>query len=186
MYCRKCGKQVNDGEELCEECRHNDLVFGEEKIDKASAGYGSANAGNNGNAGAGYASNAAYTYPGYQPAPANSRMYGFGRALTSTILGIAGVIMQSISSGFAQSALADYLDMSSLFTSLGWVFLLLSLPFAVVAVILGIKSIKAFKYIKSQGGAKPVATLVLGIIGVAAAGLAICYALINFFLLMLI
>lgn len=101
----------------------------------------------------------------------NNRMYGFGKALASTIVSSFGFLFSLLA--FATSA-----------TGLSIVGLVLFYPGAiamsVVSLVLGIKSIKAFRARCKQNCAKPVATLVLGIVGVVQAGFGLLYILLGF------
>lgn len=104
------------------------------------------------------------TYPfngsSYDPKTApwrNTRKEGFGKALASTIIG--GCL--SLNVGFTLGLY--WTDVIFLAVISG----LISIGMAVVSIILGIQSIKTFVRVKNAGDPPPVATLVLGIVGVA-------------------
>ena len=82
------------------------------------------------------------------------RMEGFGRALTSVILSAVGVVVALIFFFLACSGSGFALFM-----------LFCALAPQIISLVLGIKSIKVFNRNKQEGRAKPVATLVLGIVG---------------------
>ena len=88
-----------------------------------------------------------------------SRMNGFGKALTSTILSVVGFIFFYV---------AMLLSIASPIAAVfGFIF---SLPLVIIPMIFGIQSIKVFKR-TSAPDPKPVATLVLGIVGLAMSAL---------------
>lgn len=107
-----------------------------------------------------------------QPDPLN-RMFGFGKALAATILGFIGFITSyvGIMMLVEMAQITGYYsyDMTS-----GVVALLMALPCFIIALILGIQSISCFKKRKDTC-AKNIPTLVLGIVGVALAGLTALY-----------
>ena len=112
-----------------------------------------------------------YTYiPKAEPAaPEGSPvMIGFGKALTSAILSFVAYILSLVSTGVAAED-----------GSIG-VLIFLALPATVVALILGISSIKTFK--ASIYSPKPIPALILGISGVVLSGIA---ALLDFASLMI-
>lgn len=184
MYCRKCGKQVNGNEELCEECRHNELVFGEEQ---KRAQQSNANAYSNANANAYY--NGASTR---QPEPNTNRMLSFPIALTGTILGVVAYIFMLMSlifmGNYAAAISGDGYYYGTLrgiaYRNVAWIFFVLGLAGAICALVFGIKSIMAFTRVKREGGVKPIPALVLGIIAVVAAGISFLFAFITFIVLM--
>lgn len=168
MYCTKCGKLIDGDASLCPECE----AKAKAKVEADSAPQ-SATAQNT----------TVYTAPP-QPAPqqtsvdpTNSVMYGFGKALTSTILGLIGYFFAiiayygSIGSGMAvrESSIVLYVLMT-----------LLSIPFFILSIIFGPKSIKAFVAQKNAGKKKPIPALVLGIVGTVFAGLTAVYVLLGF------
>ena len=153
MYCKKCGKKLDYDGDLCEECRNRELVYGDEqtKAETASTAYDpfdepstDANrATGNGNV-------------AYMPSGENGdRMHGFGKALTSAILGDVGVV------------LAYFGIYASIFSvGLGIFLILGSIALAVLGLVFGIQSVQTFIADKNAGRVKPIATLVCGIIGI--------------------
>ena len=105
-----------------------------------------------------------------------TKKYGFSNALTSTILG-------------ACSCFSLILSCITLFftPSTSTVFAIAGLITSIIGIIKGVKGIKDFIYAKNTAHIKPVATLVLGICGVATAGFAIFYGFFfMFFTIMII
>ncbi len=94
---------------------------------------------------------------GYVPPEKGSRMAGFGKALTAVILASIGYVLAALG-----SELTYYLPLVALWMEL------IALPFGVVPMIFGISSIRLFKSRKNTA-ARPVATFVLGIIGLSMA-----------------
>ena len=82
----------------------------------------------------------------------NNKKFGFTRALLSTIFGGVAFIIMLFS--FVLVAVEGYI---------------LAMPLLVISIIFGIKSIVVFKKRKNLP-AKPVATLILGIVGLAISG----------------
>lgn len=108
------------------------------------------------------------SYHSYMPEPGN-RMYGFGKALTAAILGFVGFIWA-------------YVAMVMSFAG-GMVVVLLGVPFYVISIVFGIKSIKVFTSRKNTC-AKPIPTLILGISGLSLGAIAAFFGLISFFITM--
>lgn len=180
MYCRKCGKQIDYDSELCKECQEMEEFFSapanefqfEEKEEVQQPQQ-------------------AYYQPQQptQPLPGNKKE-GFGKALTSTILGVLAYFLVSIALGLLMG-LADisYADFNydrvayeaacDLIQGIAIVITIIAIGLAIPSLILGIKSIKCFIKQKREGKVKPIATLILGIVGLAASGYALLFALIN-------
>ncbi len=113
--------------------------------------------------------NSAYTpYTPYQPQPTtgNPRMNGFGKALTSTILGFVSFIFSVEAIGFAYESFAAI------------VLLMMTLGMAIPSLVMGIRSIKTFTGAPKQGLPRPIATLVLGITGLSLAAIALFFCFI--------
>ena len=192
MYCTRCGKKIDYDSFVCNECRAaEDALVGETKLDDSKPAtevnvepestvtetetpreqpapnqqyyYSTQNTG--------YAQ---YQNPyTEQPAPVqtgNPRMIGFGKALTSTILSFFGYI-------FSYVALLLAVDGEP---AGGLVMLLIALGMSIPALILGIQSIKTSARVASQGLPRPIATLVLGIVGLAFSALALFFSFITF------
>ena len=141
MYCNRCGKEIESGN-ICDACAaaaYRSSVA--EKVAKENE-----------------KTNVSYAplEEDAMPDPKN-RMYGFGKALTATILSEVGAV------------LAVY---ALLFTGYGFVtafsliLSLATLPFIIIPIIFGISSIKAFMERKATC-AKPIPALILGIVGLS-------------------
>ena len=179
MYCTKCGKQIDYDSPICKECvdemaasaapveavepavEQNVIEQSEieqpvqtelqpgESVEVAPATYTA------------------------QPTPppavypsaggANLRMRGFGKALTSTILGFIGYFFSVFTMAMLATEDPDV-------AIAGGVFFVLSLPLTIIPLIFGLKSIGLFKSTPA-GMPKPIATLILGIVGLFFAAL---------------
>ena len=138
-YCTKCGRMTDGSSELCENCRNEELIFGDETATATEV-----------------------TVDDYKKKV--GRMDGFGKALTSAILGnVANSILGSGLGLTTGSSDASFLVFS----------FVMALAPMIIAIIFGIKSIKTFVRNKKMGLAKPIATLILGIVGLASAVLEI-------------
>lgn len=109
----------------------------------------------------------------------NYRMVGFGKGLTSTILSFVSYFFVLFSLIFITVALEEDLDL----LIVAWFFFMVTLGLAIPGLVLGIKSINISKLAKKNNQPKPIPTFVLGIVGVAAAGLTLFFAFIAFLLL---
>jgi hypothetical protein len=168
MYCNKCGKQIDSGV-MCTDCLISELAtsMAKEAPVKEQTQKNEEQP---------------TTAPVYQPAdngfsyqtiveepvltdtmpqPGN-RMFGFGKALASTIVGFIGLIwgyvwlIMSIAEGLGEASLVLAIFLA---------------PMVAISIIFGIKSIKTFKARRATC-AKPIPTLVLGIVGTICGGLA--------------
>ncbi len=168
MYCRKCGKQINYDAPYCLECQEMDALFITPEEEQAKQ----------------RTQESAYTAaPAYQPAPQplqGDRKEGFGKALASTILAVVSYFLVCIALGVI-GALDTYSYYGYSYASDEWaaamVFMLMSIGTAVPALIMGIQSMKCFFRQKREGKVKPVATLVLGIVGMATSAFTLTLAL---------
>lgn len=172
MYCRKCGKWIDGDAQLCQDCQE-DTKQNEEFFSAPKTA-----APENSNT---------YTAPNPAPNPApaqpqyvdtGSVMYGFGKALTSTILGIVGFIFACVS--YAGIAVAGATSSWALYV----VMTLFSVACTVIALVFGPMSIKAFVTQKNAGKKKPIPALVLGIVGVVWAAISVLYLFIGFIAVM--
>ena len=190
MFCTKCGKLTFGESTLCNDClAKKSAEVSESPASAPRAEVKTAPAepkpeqtptqanpyartentvpyGNNPNpyAGAPYGGNT-YSEPFYSsenlaPLGNTDKKLGFGKALTATILGYIAYIFGS--AWFGVGCIFPAVGIIGTFVS--------SVPMLIVALILGIKSIKLFK---STVGQKPVITLVFGIIGVVFAALTV-------------
>lgn len=164
MYCRKCGKEIFYDAPICKECEEAELFFNfnEQPIN-------------------------------FQQEPVGDRKEGFGKALTATILGVIAVFISAIAFGVVTALIEQYTanyyyDTTAIgsIVAVGVVFSLIAVGLSIPSLILGIKSIKVFKLAVNEGRVKPIATLVLGIVGVATSALAFLYVLLSLSLCALI
>ena len=137
-----------------------------------------------------------------QGAGNGDKSVGFKPALAATIMGIIGAVFALVayvlslvvlSAQVGETLDTIYGDVSYVtYTTVsggsiaGFVItLLLGLGLAIPALVLGIKSIKLFNAGRRAGGVKPVATLVLGIIGVVSASIALSFGALGLLLAMM-
>ncbi len=168
MYCNKCGKQIDSGV-MCTDCLISELATSMAKEAPVKNEPEKAT------------EQPTYQAPTYQapvyqavmdedlsqqtiteeppvtttmPEP-NNRMFGFGKALASTIVGFIGYIcgfvwlMMSVAEGMGEASL---------------ILAIMLAPMVAISIIFGIKSIKTFIARKATC-AKPIPTLILGIVG---------------------
>lgn len=162
MYCSKCGKQIDYNALVCKECENAEMISVETE-----------------------------PKPYVQPIIGN-RKEGFRHALISTIVGSITFFLSLIALSVASVALEEYAN--SLFynnfhkgiSTVSTVLAFLCIGGAIPALILGIMSIRCFICAKNEGRAKPVATLVCGIVGVVMSALTFFYALLSFLMCALI
>ena len=119
-----------------------------------------------------YQNNVYATYTPYQPQPTtgNPRMNGFGKALASTILGFFAYFFSAITLGVA--------EVGEIAATI--ILLMMTLGMAIPSLIMGIKSIKTFTNAPKQGLPRPIATLVLGIVGLSFAAIALFISFLSF------
>ena len=187
MYCSKCGKEIDNGV-ICYECYQKEQMaimerekerlekerlekeriererlererlererIEKERLEKEQLRYASIIPDNN------------YTYApktDVESAPAprkNNIMLGFGPALTSTILGFVGFIIAYASYYASLVEINSYYGDPETVVIISIILNMSALPFAIISLCLGIKSIKTFK---SADGLKPIPSLILGI-----------------------
>ena len=156
MYCNRCGKEIESGN-ICDAC--------------AAAAYRASMAESNAKANEDSTEKINFSYINQEsidmPEPEN-RMYGFGKALVSTILSSVGFIFAYIALLFSAVVPETGLAMS-----------FLALPLIIIPFIFGIKSINLFKSRKATC-AKPIATLILGIVGLSTAAMTAFFNFIAF------
>lgn len=193
-YCRNCGKQIDASEgQLCEECRHQELVFGEyENAPQETTEVTAVNEENNYNQQDYSQQTNGYYNQGYanpyanapkqevETEPTGNRMDGFGRALTSTIVGTYAYIFGLIAYMIALVAFENS-DSGTIGGAI--VCFLLAIAPAIISLINGIRSVKLFNDRRKKGAKKPIATLVLGIVGIVSAAIALLFVLITLLLL---
>jgi hypothetical protein len=161
MFCTKCGKQIEQGT-VCSECAAKSAANSYNpgaQTGYAQQGYGQTyGQQTNGQA---YTAGAnfyqPYTAPAQSPASdKNNKMLGFGKALTSTILSTFGLLFAYV---------ADILFLA-LDVEAAMILSIFTMPLAIIPLIFGISSIKVFTSCKNSRS-KPIATLILGINGLA-------------------
>ncbi|MBO5789944.1 MAG: hypothetical protein J6R40_02190 [Clostridia bacterium] len=155
MYCNKCGKQIESGT-LCQECylaeqQAQAQAYAEQQAKIAYEQAQKEYTYTMQNGDVVYENN----FENPMPDPQN-RMFGFGKALTSTILGWVGFIFAYI------GLIGGIID-----PDVGILFFMMSLPLVIIPLVFGIASIKVFMKRKATC-VKPIATLILGIDGLAA------------------
>ena len=99
----------------------------------------------------------------------NDRRAGLKGGIAGCILGFIG----SITSGIA-------LGLVEFFPVISIIFVLISIALAIVSLLKGIQSIKTFISFSKQGKAKPIATLILGIVSIVFSAENLIYAFITF------
>ena len=172
MYCRKCGKMVEDDKELCVDCQEMDVFFGDEpKAENVKAET-------------------------VAPKLEGSRKTGMAKGLVGTILGAVAYFIACIGFGLISGALEvveeeaylysveevlKELNLYGVTAFCGTLPLLMFVP----SLVLGILSISCFKREKNAGRVKPIPTLVLGIVSVVLAALNALFSLCIFAMLAL-
>ena len=158
MFCSKCGKQIDYNSTVCNECARAENSFFD-----ASQQYN--------------------TYPQppiVEPTPEpkkGSRMVGFGDALTATILGDIAATFGMIPFLFIFGGVA-----SGAILGFGIFFVIGAIVMGVIAIVKGAKSIKVFR----ESSPKPIATFILGLIGIVGSALAFILLFYVVFAIMLI
>lgn len=171
MHCSRCGKEINYEATVCLEC--------EAQANMNSSFYNAEPA------------QPTYQQPVYQQpmyqqpvyaqpmmqGGANPRMYGFGGALTSTILSVISWVFWMFS----------MLGVYGMFVGGGALFIIMTVitwGLCTASIVLGAISIKKFNEARRNGQPAPIATLILGISGLADGALAALFSFIFFFALM--
>lgn len=177
MYCNRCGKQIESGV-MCTDCLISELAT---SMSKETSNRESEKTTEQ------TYQDPVYQTPVYQPAndsfsqqtateepvftsvmpEPNNRMFGFGKALASTIVGFIGFIWGYV--WFFMSLLDGTGEVSL-------VLAVLLAPMVAVSMAFGIKSIKTFMARKTTC-VKPIPTLILGIVGTACGSLAALFDL---------
>lgn len=111
--------------------------------------------------------------PAATPEDPTNKMYGFGKALTATILGVIGFFFSIFAFAFSLTGMGVIIAFVLFYPG--------AIAMSVIALVFGIKSIKSFASRSKQNCAKPVATLVLGIVGLAWAATSLIYILLGLF-----
>ena len=152
MYCRLCGKFIdNDVEFYCEDCKKM-LEHDQEKDQK-----------NNGKQETGRAIRKEGSAKEGMKKAFFSSMFAV-IAFISAIIGMSFLFALLMQKGYVPDIekATEFLA----FESVGIVFTVLALPCAIIGLLFAIQSIKTFQKAKKEMRVKPVATFVLGILGI--------------------
>ena len=148
MYCRICGKFMdNDVEIYCDDCKkmlENDQARNKNKEETGRA-----------------------------IRKEGSAKEGIKKAIFSSVFAVAGFIFAVIGMSFFFALLLQkgYVpDITKASEFLAWestgiVFTALATPLAIIGTLFGVQSIKTFKKAKKEIKVKPIATFILGILG---------------------
>lgn len=178
MYCRKCGKFIDGQEQLCDECLHNELVFGDGQKQQPDT--------------------VQPPQPSAQPI-GNPRMLAFKPSLAAVITGAIGYVfmlvafilaVQFVAGGLGSLTPSYDYEMGTIvyptsirvtdleaIKAVAWVFFALALPLSVVALVFGIRSLITVVRAKKQGARMAIAPLILSISAIVLAGLAAIFGL---------
>lgn len=199
MYCVRCGKQIPERDDFtCDECRakaargtsfeyaENAEFFAPPRIEtppsqaeQVRQTEQSSQPSRSGQNGAYYDENG-YNRDGYykkdfsepprvKEEPFDATKTGFGKALTATIVGVVGMLAAMIAFELSVFALAGETSGLAILATV------VSLGMGVLSLVFGLQSIRRFKAFRTAGLKKPVATLILGIIGIATAAYALLF-----------
>jgi hypothetical protein len=112
----------------------------------------------------------------------NNAMYGFGKGLTSTILAVVGYIFYCIIAAIPREM--DYWYGTAYYSdeSLAAIAILFiaSIPVSILSLVFGIQAINCFKA-RKHFSPKPIAALILGIIGLSMSAFLLLLLIIVFF-----
>ncbi len=160
MYCKKCGKFIYSDDDYCSDCAPaatptpEPVVITEPVVTPTPVVT-------------------PISEPAFAPSvnPVQTKrqgrvMDGFGPALTSVILSIVAYVFTFI--GYIYAIVGT--DTESELVVAGIVMAVIGVGFAIPSLILGIKSIKCFRYAVANKRVKPIPALVLGIYGTAMSG----------------
>ena len=161
MYCSKCGKEIDYDAPVCRECEQAEVQTALVETPTAEQAIPPASGG-------------------------NPRMRGFGKALAGCIVGfvatIISVVVYLVGMVSVLNAFEGGADIARMAAILMF-FELLSIVPAIIAIIMGVRSVKFFKATPSELP-KPIATLVVGIHAIFFGGFALLYSGIFMFILM--
>ncbi len=180
MYCTNCGKQIDYDSPVCVECA---------RAAEARAKGGWQNGAQNGAYQQGGGENTYESYYSFEPISPDifeagqSTAYGTRRADQQPAAGNGGGHKLGLGRAIVAAVLAQ---LSAIFLSvfveeeaavLLTAMMLTSLPCAIVALCMGIASIRCFRNARRKGLGLPIATLIIGIHAVANAGVALLLCL---------
>ena len=191
MYCTNCGKEIDYEAILCDECLGKQMRERAAKISNQTVhttpkeefnptfeevSEGDIDFGTKVDPGTGYTENynpeTNYFDPYYQKTGGTGdKRFGFKRALMSVIFSVVSLYavtmfftilieLLALSEGDLHPAVIVILPL----------LILASIGGCITCLVLGIKSIKAFKQHSAETGTKPIPTLVLGIVGTVLGG----------------
>lgn len=156
MYCTKCGKWTGDNATLCKDCQAAaDMAAATARAAQEAPPF-------TGDL------NALLRSGAIAPADPENKMFGFGRALASTIVGTIGFIV---------SYMAMIIGIFNEETGIALV--IIGAVLGMIALVDGVVSIAIFRARCALKCSKPVATLVLGIVGLVSAALALLFAILG-------
>ena len=159
MNCIRCGKKIENGS-VCAECLAQEAMRQEAQTPQNNTGGFTVTQNF-------VASREAY---GAEAVPTQSRMAGFGLALTGVILGFFGFIFSYIAFIFA---------MIEELAVVAVVLTVISLPFCILPIIFGFKSIGLFRATKAPNP-KPIPGFVCGIVGLSEGAFSLLFVLLSF------
>lgn len=186
MYCTKCGKEIDYDSMLCLECTAALAIQAKQereavRPDDVSAPFINPVAASKPD----YSSVDSIPVPTYtadfkakEEAPkteapqitmvVNTRKEGLGRAIISASLSLVNCFVFGLTIGLGAFGLSSGTVLAGSFL----------IALSIFSLILGIKSIKTFKNVRRAGYPAPIATLILGIVGVATTGYILLMALV--------
>ena len=144
MYCKKCGKFITSDAVLCNECTE-EMLKNEQGFTKTEQTY--------------------TAKPQTQTVQKGSSMQGFGKALAAAIIPEVAAAVGMI--GFIVGV--SGLPKATGIYSVGAFVMFVSIALCVVAIVFGAKSISLANSLARDGYKRPIATMVCGIVGLAAA-----------------
>lgn len=152
MFCTKCGKKIDYDASVCNECLQaeggffNNTAQQETPVEEIPIQVNEPKAVN-------------------ASEPQSSRKKGFVPALISTILGFIGYMVAAFATGMSSAGVEPGLirdeEVAIVIAVMVAACILVAFVLSIISIILGIKSIFTFK----KATPKPIATLILGIIG---------------------
>ena len=195
MYCTKCGKQIDYDSPICKECVDEMAVAAapaetlEPEAEQSVIEQTELQPGESAEVAPANLVVESAPSPVAQPTAGggNPRMRGFGKALAGCIVGfvatIISVVVYMVGMVTVLSAYEGGADIARMAAILVF-FEILSIVPAIIAVVMGVRSVKFFKATPRELP-KPIATLVVGIHAIFFGGFAILYSGIFMFVLMM-
>ena len=166
MYCTRCGKEIESGI-ICDECIDREL---EERIAQKRSEQTTYDPASEPEADVEKEpERPAYAVIVKAPSrPENENpMLGFGRALASTIIGVIASIFGFVTNIYAMAgenlAESDPDSALAVLIAVAILSIVFTIPLVIISLVMGARSIGVFT---KAVGRKPIATLILGIVGV--------------------